>query len=447
MTSSEYFLTDEKLSPKVIARLKKFELNFDIIEDDPDSGALNYYDKTKADRFQIFDEKFCDKNVTIKNNDIYQHLDVIERQLLTEKDVNIMGPHYLDHSKIDESKQSAVNFFDVENIEFTPGTISGSVKFNEESNNFNKVRTQLNNSLEPVNLIVINSESEFESKITNQLSFQRSTDDSIISKRIIYSLIKFEWLKIPFKKISTLSNWIKFFLKKKCHRIYKFFNSELKIYNENKEELSQVITLSHNKSTENNKMLFLLTEKINGMKEEVIEIRTTSEAMFTFLKSEVQSLKSINKKLSDDNDELIKELKNVSQILEINKFNSKDSSKKPESSCVPPPPPPPPLPLSRTPGVKKTPKNNKTRTPKKCLMPQETRPVITMDDLLKVTLRKAPQEKPKPVDSDPRPVISLEMLKNVKLKSVKNRSHNYKGIYYLQAYQSVEEMTGIKDEI
>lgn len=89
---------------------------------------------------------------------------------------------------------------------------------------------------------------------------------------------------------------------------------------------------------------------------------------------------------------MIKELKNVSQILEINKFNSKDSFKNPESLGVPlPPPPPPPLPLSRTPSVKKTPKNNKTCTPKKCLMPQETRPVITMDDLLKVTLRKAPQ--------------------------------------------------------
>ncbi|XP_053595426.1 arp2/3 complex-activating protein rickA-like isoform X2 [Microplitis demolitor] len=422
MTSSEYFLTDEKLSPKVIAQLKKFELNFDINEDDPDSRALNYYDKIKADQFKIFDEKFC-----VKNSDNYQ-LDVIKRQALIEKDVNIMGPHHLDNSKIDESKQAAVNFFVDENIEFTRGMINRSaVKFNEESNNFNKVKTQLNNSLEPVNLIVINSEPEFESKITNQLSFQQSTNDSFISKRIIYSLIKFEWLKIPFKKISTLSNWIKFFLKKKCHRIYKFFNSELKIHNENKEELSQVITLSHNKSTENNKMLFLLTEKINGMKEEVTEIRTTSETIFTFLKSEVQSLKNIIKKLSDDNDELIKELKNVSQILEINKFNSKDSFKNPESLGVPlPPPPPPPLPLSRTPSVKKTPKNNKTCTPKKCLMPQETRPVITMDDLLKVTLRKAPQEKPKPVDSDPRPVISLEMLKNVKLKSVKNRSHNYK---------------------
>ncbi|CAG5102050.1 Protein of unknown function [Cotesia congregata] len=155
-------------------------------------------------------------------------------------------------------------------------------------------------------------------------------------------------------------------------------------------------------------------------------IRAASETTFSSLVNEVQSLKISNKKISDDNDALVKELKKLSQMLEVVQFNSKIAEKQASGGIPPPPPPPPPpLPLSS----QKTPKNNKMHTPRKSSIPQiEKRPVITMDDLLKVTLRKAPKidkEKPKAA-SDPQPVISLEMLKNVKLKSIKQRSQNYK---------------------
>lgn len=76
-------------------------------------------------------------------------------------------------------------------------------------------------------------------------------------------------------------------------------------------------------------------------------------------------------------------------MLEVVQFNLKTAEKQ-TSGGIPPPPPPPPLPLPLS--SQKTPKNNKMHTPKKSSIPQiEKRPVITMDDLLKVTLRKAPK--------------------------------------------------------
>ncbi|KYM77897.1 hypothetical protein ALC53_11585 [Atta colombica] len=126
----------------------------------------------------------------------------------------------------------------------------------------------------------------------------------------------------------------------------------------------------------------------------------------------------------------------------------------PQSSSPPPPPPSPPSPLqssislsllplhssvslqSQMPLIQPTTPNssrsNKNRTPtRKCSTPLCNRPKITVEDLLKVTLKKAPQnikENRRSIVSSPRgPIVSLEMLRNVKLKSAKRRPNAQTG--------------------
>nr|XP_012141567.1 PREDICTED: uncharacterized protein LOC105662579 [Megachile rotundata] len=95
---------------------------------------------------------------------------------------------------------------------------------------------------------------------------------------------------------------------------------------------------------------------------------------------------------------------------------------------------PPVLPtLSQSPAqsiTPTTPSNSRNvRTPsRKCSTPLFNRPAITVEDLLKVTLKKAPQnikENRRNTIPGPRgPVVSLDMLRSVKLKSARRRSND-----------------------
>ncbi|CAD6219228.1 GSCOCG00004868001-RA-CDS [Cotesia congregata] len=390
--TSEYWLTKNKFNLNIFA-LQNLKFNSGLIGD---VNILNCDNIIKTDQLKIFDEMLASKNIVAMYNPNYKSLNKLQRQSLVEKN--------------DQLTSEMINKYEVE--------------FNETNNHFQHlVRTHLTDSLElikPVNFIP-SSESKMTKPTKAIISFERSMNDSIVLRNTLNSFMIFELLIIPFIKVYFFSDWIQNIFKKACKKVYySLFNSEIQIYPKTE------VRLPHKQITKSNRMLSLLIEKFDRMNQEIFEIRAASETTFSSLVNEVQSLKISNKKISDDNDALVKELKKLSQMLEVVQFNSKIAEKQASGGIPPPPPPPPPpLPLSS----QKTPKNNKMHTPRKSSIPQiEKRPVITMDDLLKVTLRKAPKidkEKPKAA-SDPQPVISLEMLKNVKLKSIKQRSQNYK---------------------
>ena len=127
-------------------------------------------------------------------------------------------------------------------------------------------------------------------------------------------------------------------------------------------------------------------------------------------------MQDVTKKLTESNETLTQELQKLHQSLE--NMRSKSPKKLPppspsispssnSSAVPPPPPPPPPLPplpplapslLSmQSPAQLITPttpnsSGRSVRTPsRKCSTPLFNRPAITVEDLLKVTLKKAPQ--------------------------------------------------------
>ncbi|XP_074109945.1 uncharacterized protein LOC141534473 [Cotesia typhae] len=391
--TSEYWLTKNKFNLNIFA-LQNLKFNSGLMGEFNILNCDNFVVKT--DQLNIFDETLARKNIAAMYNANYKNLNKLERKSSVEKNTP---------------------------FKLTPEMINKYVvEFNDNNNHFQHlVRTHLTDSLElikPVNFIR-NSESKMTKPTKAIISFERGINDGIVLSNTLNSFVIFEWLIIPFIKVFFFSGWIQNIFKKVCKKVYySLFNSEIQIYPKTE------IRLPYKQITENNKMLLLLIEKFDRMNQEIFEIRAASETTFSLLVNEVQSLKIYNKKIFNDNDALVKELKKLSQMLEVVQFNLKTAEKQASGGI----PPPPPLPLQLS--SQKIPKNNKMHTPKKSSIPQiEKRPVITMDDLLKVTLRKAPKidkEKLRASASDPRPVISLEMLKNVKLKSIKQRSQNYK---------------------
>lgn len=266
------------------------------------------------------------------------------------------------------------------------------------------------------------------------------------------------------------------------------------------------------------KMLHAMSEKMMRLSEDFVQIRTNIEGTLNALTAEMNAFRETGKKMTDDNMELLQELKKLRDTLEEVRMKSLQPVLLPSSGSTtspvspplpsppsppplplppppplpslvfpplppppspspppppppppspspPPPPPPPPLPLSFPPKAytsesassipppppllpstslqssmpliqPTTPNNsrsNKNRTPtRKCSTPLFNRPSITVEDLLKVTLRKAPQSIHKEnrrntVPASKGPVVSLEMLRNVKLKSAKRRPNDQTG--------------------
>ncbi|XP_012234281.1 uncharacterized protein [Linepithema humile] len=226
------------------------------------------------------------------------------------------------------------------------------------------------------------------------------------------------------------------------------------------ERINYLVTTLH---FENEKTLCALSVKMTRLSTDLVQIRTSIE-------TEMNVLREANKKIVENNATMMQELKKLHEILE--KMQSKSPQSIPLSSSFPsypPPPPPPPLPLSVPPSSLTFPlktqdskltmygsppclqplssasvqstmsltqpttpnssKSNKISTPtRKCFTPSSNRPRITVEDLLKVTLRKAPQSaKENRRNSIQGPAVSLEMLRNVKLKSTKRRSCDQTG--------------------
>ncbi|XP_024884045.1 uncharacterized protein LOC112462481 isoform X2 [Temnothorax curvispinosus] len=267
----------------------------------------------------------------------------------------------------------------------------------------------------------------------------------------------------------------------------------LHLVNVNYNKLRQKLTVSPSSSSWTKKfdcltetmrseseMLRAMSEKMTRLSEDFVQMQTTTEATLNALTAEMNVFREASKKITEDNVVLLQELKKLRETLEEVQIKSLQPVTLP-SSCPlssrsslpalppslppPPPPPPPPLPPSFLPKVHTsesassippppppllssvslhspmppiqptTPnssRSNKTRTPtRKCSTPLFNRPNITVEDLLKVTLKKAPQsnkENRQNTVPGPRgPVVSLEMLRNVKLKSAKRRPNDQPG--------------------
>ncbi|EFN68393.1 hypothetical protein EAG_10366 [Camponotus floridanus] len=233
---------------------------------------------------------------------------------------------------------------------------------------------------------------------------------------------------------------------------------------------------------ENEKTLQLLSKKVTQLSIDFDQVRTSTEATLKALTTEINIVREASRKMTEDNVTLMQELKKLRETLEEIRskflqpvlFSSCSSSFSPSRLPPPPPPPlppppppsslilpqspssskvhtsesapsipppPPPLPLTslqsskpriiQSPTTPNSSKSNKRRTPRKCSTPLFNRPTITVEDLLKVTLKKAPQNikdsRRNTVPGPRGPVVSLEMLRNVKLKSAKRKPSDQTG--------------------
>ncbi|XP_034944895.1 arp2/3 complex-activating protein rickA-like [Chelonus insularis] len=197
-----------------------------------------------------------------------------------------------------------------------------------------------------------------------------------------------------------------------------------------KEKLYSVLLIGRNN---NEYSLNMIENKITNVMQELHQIREANEETLSVLKQEITILQDHNKTLT-------KEMENISNVLENISMNIKSIVSQPMKSIpvteflIPPPPPPPPPPMPSLPTCfslstipKLTKKNKNSRTPTK-KSSEELRPVITVEDLLKVRLKKAPpkNEKENEKKSEAKrfgPVVTIDMLKKVKLKSIKCKSN------------------------
>ncbi|KOC62921.1 hypothetical protein WH47_03112 [Habropoda laboriosa] len=239
------------------------------------------------------------------------------------------------------------------------------------------------------------------------------------------------------------------------------------------EELSQVVILLR---TENKQMLNTFVEQVTRLSDELTQVkyRNLSLAILEHYSS-ITELYSVSlafffpvfvslSQVRASNAPLMQELQKLHQTLEDSRSKSPKNAPIPPPPMPsifmssrppalpppppppptpspplppppslpppPPPPPPPPFPSLQSPAqpiTPTTPKSRSVRMPsRKCSTPLPSRPVITVEDLLKVTLKKAPQnvkENRRNTIPGPRgPVVSLDMLRSVKLKSVRRRN-------------------------
>ncbi|KYN20490.1 hypothetical protein ALC57_07396 [Trachymyrmex cornetzi] len=226
-------------------------------------------------------------------------------------------------------------------------------------------------------------------------------------------------------------------------------------------------------------MLHVISERMTRLSEDFNQMRTNTETTLNALTTNMNIFRETSKKVTEDNTALLLELKKLRETLEEVRLKSSQqvplptscplsrstpppsspssfpSSSSSSSSPLPPllpspppselepsiPPPPPPfhpsvslqsqMPLIQ-PTTPNSSRSSKNRTPtRKCSTPLCNRPKITVEDLLKVTLKKAPQsikENRRNTVPGPRgPIVSLEMLRNVKLKSAKRRPNAQTG--------------------
>lgn len=201
---------------------------------------------------------------------------------------------------------------------------------------------------------------------------------------------------------------------------------------------------------------------VTNFSQKLNQVQISSEISIKTLTKEVTILRDANEKLVENSSILVEELKNLHETLKNMQMTVKKTSSPQRPAALtqnvsssipppPPPPPPPPFPTSSIPFIPPPPpplpkspfsrqntptpkssKKHKKKTPaKKGSSTSSNRPSITVEDLLKVTLKKAPNNSKEntrrnsfPIQKGP--LVSLDMLQSVKLRSSRNRPSDLK---------------------
>lgn len=128
-----------------------------------------------------------------------------------------------------------------------------------------------------------------------------------------------------------------------------------------------------------------------------LQTQEKNEQHLLELATEISNMKIINEKLVQELSETMKIVRSNEKIISTLIHQSSLTTEKPTISLQapsPPPPPPPPMPsslsdLPKTTGIKQ---ESSASIKKYLAPPMNSCPAITVEDLLKVTLKKAPQK-------------------------------------------------------
>ncbi|XP_066594188.1 uncharacterized protein [Prorops nasuta] len=278
---------------------------------------------------------------------------------------------------------------------------------------------------------------------------------------------RFRLIREPANKVADFFNWIiqKFrnLIQRCCRNLQKKLfpvivtplGESEKVY-----QFGEVVALLR---TENEQMISVLLDKIGHLSQDMTQVRLNNEAMLSALTTEVNGMKESNKRFSQNGESIMNELKLLKKILEDIRSKSKLPISSPVAprpppppppmpppflpvdpqDTVPPPPPPPPVPVAPVPPPPPPPSLFPTLTKaasfltpdvstndkdpdRKFSTPSESRPAITVNDLLKVTLKKAAPHSTKDNRRNSLPAcrgpgITLDMLRSVKLKSARRK--------------------------
>ncbi|XP_018328698.1 uncharacterized protein LOC108739340 isoform X2 [Agrilus planipennis] len=288
---------------------------------------------------------------------------------------------------------------------------------------------------------------------TNKRSPDYTTKGRGINSRLLSKIVKCSnrFAKLP-QKLSNIISWLGI-------TFTKGMSSLCRLYSLNKTILSKTENLTNptinnpndsepgvvcKNCDQNQVQISILTAKVGDLETEMNHIKREYQTQLTKLATKVgnfdlemnhvkQEYQTQISSLTAQVDDLKNELKLQNEKIQkmtstffsnCNTYNSYQPSKSLQLDACgapppPPPPPPPPLLLAPAPIIRIT---SSTKLEKKMQKAgAENRPVISLDDILKVKLRKTAERKSplrrlSPLKRSIQPIISSDMLRQIKLK-------------------------------
>ncbi|XP_043482427.1 arp2/3 complex-activating protein rickA-like [Leptopilina heterotoma] len=439
---------DNLFSPRPVPKIPKLKLDFDMPENDSD----------KEDFATTISEPIVKQLSEECNNVISTRLENRTSELNEESKIKI-NEYESGYDSNSPTNKNLSTFFDEEKFSMVQ-------KLEVNNNHENRISCAIKSQTDF--LIVPDCREKLSEKIVSLTPKKYYYNIFEQNSRFILfrqSMLIIRKLTIPFPKVTEICSWIsiKFcdFLKQifiqgpknLISRIVSQSNCTASVENKNFNQILSVI------KCENDKNLMVFSATVTNFSERLNQVQISSEISIKTLTKEVTILRDANEKLVQNSSVLVEELKNLHETLKNMQMTFKSSLPLPPSSLTqnvsssipPPPPPPPPFPTSSIPFIPPPPpplpkspfsrqntptpkssKKHKKKTPaKKSSSTSSTRPSITVEDLLKVTLKKAPNNSKEntrrnsfPIQKGP--LVSLDMLQNVKLRSSRNRPSDLK---------------------
>ncbi|KAK0167493.1 hypothetical protein PV327_004886 [Microctonus hyperodae] len=445
--SIENISCKELLSPKFIPRTRGLKLNFDlsenceIISNSVDQPFNDVYFKDGEEINEINNDCHNSKLLTrqiLPTSEQLETLDKLDQKNNTNVDKKELM-FFCANNNLSQNKFNDQTNYLINQVICSSPLLSSLHKLKvDDVEDISK-----NDDTSPEK--IISSHFIIDNKNNEKIETYVSMNESSIDQNNSWtdnSSFKFHWWKVPLVKFYGFSCWLsnKIFkvIKTNYQKCYRFFGTvvtepvPIEKTQKSSDDLTQIASII---KAENERMLLLFSEKINSIKQELSQVHTLNKNTLSELKCELDIVKNTSNKLAQNNDELTREFtmlsRKLNETIQINSANSLRISGSILISEPPPPPPPPPLPPIHH-SIPITPKSqNPNLTPKQKFSTPlpDGRPLITVEDLRKVTLKKAPQKNkennPKYNMETPRgPAISLDMLRSVKLKSARRSRSN-----------------------